>query len=92
MGQINLRVCCRMKAEGSDSEGDPESRRVQVEGREYAVKQLLNLPFTESQVLLLRYDRGMKPRDIAGMLQISPGTVKRSLSSGIQRLRDPLRP
>lgn len=41
-------------------------------------------------MLLLRFYHGMKLGDIARMLEISLSTVKRSLNSGIQRLKTPL--
>ena len=73
-------------------ESDPESELVRVDYNEYMMKQILNLPFTESQVVLLRYYHNMKLTEIADMLELSLSTVKRSLNSGIQRLKSPLRP
>lgn len=72
-------------------EADPENEVVRVDYNEYLMKQILNLPFTESQVLLLRYYHDMKLNQIAEMLEISLSTVKRSLNSGIERLKGPMK-
>lgn len=102
LGQINMRVCYHMLHRQREiptedallnrtaAPSDPENEVVQVDYGRYLMKQLLNLPFTESQVLLLRFYHNMKLNDIAKMLEISLSTVKRSLNSGIQRLKDPM--
>ena len=50
----------------------------------------MNLPFTESQVILLRYWRNMKIGEIAQLMDISRSTVKRYIASGCQRLKQSL--
>lgn len=102
LGQINMRICYRMlkkqesvlddeaMAQMPDvrKQADPENETVQIDYNEYLMKQILNLPFTESQVLLLRFYHNMKLGEIAKMLEISLSTVKRSLNSGMKRLRN----
>ena len=51
------------------------------------MRQVLNLPFTESQVIFLKYYQNMKLEDIAKMLDISRSSVKRYLVSGRRRLK-----
>ena len=49
------------------------------------------LPFSESQVILLRYFRNMKLEEIADMMQISQSSVKRYLNSGREKLAKQLK-
>lgn len=42
------------------SDGNPEDMVVQVDSREYIMNQILKLPFTEAQVIILRFYRSLK--------------------------------
>ena len=102
LGQINMRVCYRMQRQSErvqvmddavmntlpSQEGDPENEVVRIDFNDYLMKQVLNLPFTESQVLLLRYYHDMKLEEIADLMEISTSTVKRGIKSGINRLKN----
>ena len=52
----------------------------------YVLKQVLALPYTESQVIFLHYYKEMKLDEIAYLLELSKATVKRYLASGKKRL------
>lgn len=64
----------------------PEDSVVLVDSRRYLINQILNLPFTESQVILLKYYRNMKLEEIAQLMDISRTSVKRYLKAGRERL------
>lgn len=64
------------------SDGNPEDMVVQVDSREYIMNQILKLPFTEAQVIILRFYRSLKYNEIADLLEISQSSVKRYLRSG----------
>jgi len=66
---------------------NPEEQVVQVEQQNYIVKQIMTLPFSESQAIMLRYYNGLKLDEIADILGVSKSTVKRNLASGLDRLR-----
>lgn len=55
------------------------------------MNQILKLPFTESQVILLKYYQHMKHDEIARLMDISRSSVKRYLSSGLKRLQHVLK-
>lgn len=50
------------------------------------INQILKLPFTESQVILLKYYKDMKIDEIAMLMDMSRSSVKRYLKSGRERL------
>lgn len=64
----------------------PENEVVEIDSRRYILRQVLNLPLTESQVILMKYYQNMSNDDIAEVLNISRSTVKRNLKSGKERL------
>lgn len=78
--------------EGSLDAGDlfyhdsPEEAVIKVDSKDYLMKQILNLPFTESQVILMKYYQNLKLNDIAQLMDISRSSVKRYLASGQERL------
>ena len=75
------------KIQEADPYDTPESQAIRIDEKEYRMRQVLNLPFTESQVIFLRYYQNMKLADIAEMLDISRSSVKRYLISGRRRLK-----
>ena len=103
LNQINFRICYRMQQNNTGSQligeealinreatgpnASPENEVITIDSREYLLHQVMNLPFTESQVILLRYYRNMKIDEIARLMEISRSTVKRYMNSGISRLR-----
>ena len=64
----------------------PEFRAVKQDEQERLIKQIMQLPFSESQVIILRYFRGMKLEEVADIMQISLSSVKRYLESGRKKL------
>ena len=75
-----------MKKLNYDSTTDPEMQEVNVNERSYTVRNILHLPVTEAQVLLLKCFCGMKMRKIARMLEMRRSEARRYLKSGRKRL------
>ena len=71
----------------ADPYNNPENQAIRIDEKEYLMRQVLNLPFTESQVIFLKYYQNMKLEDISKMLDISRSSVKRYLISGRRRLK-----
>lgn len=69
----------------------PEVRALKQDEQERLVKQIMQLPFSESQVIILRYFRGMKLEEVAELMQISLSSVKRYLESGRKKLADKMK-
>lgn len=65
---------------------NPEDMVVRVDSREYIMNQIMKLPFTEAQVIILRFYRSLKYNEIADLLEISQSSVKRYLNSGKEHL------
>lgn len=99
LNQINMRVCFKMhhamQAQNSNStelgenieaETTPESVTVRVDENEYILRQVMSLPFSESQAILFRYYDNMKIDQIANLMGISRSSVKRYLKSGQEKL------
>lgn len=63
-------------------ENNPEDMVVKVDSREYIMK----LPFTEAQVIILKFYRNLKYDEIANLMDISRSSVKRYLNSGKSHL------
>lgn len=85
--QINFRVCLKMKQKQDPSlPVNPAGILVPVAGKEYTMHQLMNLPFTESQVMLLKWFCQMKPGRIASLMELTKREVRGYLSSGAKRL------
>lgn len=68
----------------------PELQVIREDEQEYVIRQILALPFSESQAILLRYYRNMKLAEIAKMMEISQSSVKRYLNSGRKMLAERL--
>lgn len=69
-------------SELSAADADPEDFVIRIDSRNYIMKQILSLPFTESQVILLRFFRNLKYDEIASLMDLSRSSVKRYLNSG----------
>lgn len=82
LNQINLTACLRLKNGGA-----PESEQITIDGQRYFVQAILKLPFSESQVILLRYLCGMKRSRIAKLTGMTRGDVRQCLDRGLSRLR-----
>ena len=80
LSQIEYLVCYKMlKKENSES--------INIEGTTYSLHRIMNLPFTESQVIMMKYCDHMTNKEIAKLLDISSGSVNRYLNWGRKRLK-----
>lgn len=101
LNQIAFRVCFgiqKKKNEAAEMETDqaadalaspaeqPEERSVRIGEKKFIIRQIMSLPFSESQVLILHYYDDMKINEIASLLDISRSSVKRYLASGREKL------
>ena len=66
----------------------PEDEVVRVDENNYVVSQLLKLPFTESQCIILKYYQNKTLDEIAYLMNISRSTVKRYIKKGLARLNE----
>lgn len=64
-----------------------EDHVVKVDENSYIAKQILSLPLSESQAIMLRYYHNMKIDEIASLMEISRSSVKRYIKSGLLRLK-----
>ena len=64
----------------------PEDTLIRIDTREYLINQILNLPFMESQVILLKYYQNMKLDEIAQLMDIIRSSVKRCLKAAKEHL------
>ena len=65
---------------------DPEEYIIRVDQKGFIIRQVLSLPFTESQIIILKYYNNMKLKDIAKLMDMSLSSVKRYLNSGRKKL------
>lgn len=97
LNQISFRVCLKHRAAReryersrrgeAAEEANPETLPVRVGSKVYSIRQVLGLPFSESQAILLRYYCRMKPREAAQLLGVRRFSVRRYVDSGLRRLR-----
>ena len=64
----------------------PEQDVVEIDEKEYLLTQVMKLPLSESQAIILKYYKNMKLDEIADVLDISKSSVKRYLKSGREHL------
>lgn len=88
LNQLNFKVCFTLMNQLNPEKNgiEVEQELINVDNREFRIGQVLALPFTEAQSIILRYYNGMDIREIASLMDIAPGVVKRSIKSGCQRL------
>ena len=70
---------------------NPEDQVVRVDEQEYIMKKILDLSFTESQAIIMKYYQNMKLEDIADVMDVSKSTVKRYLNNGRTKLAQTLK-
>ena len=103
LNRINFRVCYDMKKARNEELADlyseehleqqhshlgrTEEEVLKIDSKEYILRQIMNLPLTESQVILMKYYQEMKLDEIADIMNISRSTVKRYLRSGRGHLK-----
>lgn len=105
LNQINFRICYNMSVKQAkiNAEMDrfnsgteyshgrsAEAQVVTVDENEYILRQIMALPFSESQAIFLHYYKNLKISQIAYMMEISKSSVKRYLASGKKRLAQQL--
>lgn len=76
---------------GNSRDMDPEEYIIRVDEKDFIVRQILSLPFTESQIIILRYYNDMKIKDIAKLMDMSSSSVKRYLNSRRKKLENLLK-
>ena len=74
-------------AQVRDEVEDPELKDLQPVGVIATVRQVMNLPVVESQVILMKYYQEMTLDEIGDCLNISRSTVKRYLRAGKKHLQ-----
>lgn len=67
-------------------EPGPEEVVIDSDNKKYLLQQVMALPYSESQVIMLHYYTKLKIEDIAYIMDVSKSTVKRYLDSGKKRL------
>lgn len=96
LNQITLRCCfrvqhrnCRLTApeKHAASDDNPENRLLEIDGYRYNVRQVMTLPFSEAQTILLSYLCGMKSGGIASLLEIRRSAVRQYIDAGRRRLK-----
>lgn len=93
LNQINFRICYNIsvKRAARNPDDDPadraaDDRSVLIGGVPFTLRQIMALPFSESQALFLYFFRGMPIRRIANLMDIGAGSVKLYIASGKKRL------
>lgn len=85
--QNSFRICLKLKQKHDPSmPQNPESTTVSISGKDYTLHQILNLPFTESQVLLLKWFCGLKTGRIAALMELKRRDIRDYMKSGLKRL------
>lgn len=79
------------ETDGQKQQPNPEEQVIRIDEQEYIMKKILDLPFTESQVIIMKYYQNMKLEDIADVMEVSKSTVKRYLNSGRTKLAQTLK-
>lgn len=72
--------------EGTEFGSSTEDAVIKIDSNEYLMNQILKLPFTESQVIIMKYYQDLKLNEIAQLMDISQSSVKRYLASGREHL------
>lgn len=67
-------------------EVDPEEYVVRIDQKDFIIRQVLSLPFTESQIIILRYYNNLTIKAIASLMEMSQSSVKRYLNKGRRKL------
>ena len=73
-----------------DSSDDPADQIIQQETVKRVKEALAKLPAEQQQVVLLKFEEGMKFREIAEHLGIPLGTVQTRMHTAIKKLRSQL--
>jgi RNA polymerase sigma-70 factor (ECF subfamily) len=66
---------------------NPEEYAAEIDHQKYIFYQILNLPETEAQAIILRYYNNLKLEDIANRMEISRSSVIRYVNNGQNKLK-----
>lgn len=89
--QLNFGICLKIRQrQDPDMPRNDTAIEVIIAGRRYTLHQVRNLPFTESQVLLLKWFCGLSNRRIASLMELKQSHVRDYMASGLARLPRPL--
>lgn len=64
----------------------PENQITEADTNQYILKKVKELPFAESQAIIMKYYHDMTIDEIADILEVSRSTVKRQLASAKKKL------
>lgn len=80
-----------LAAAAGNASSMPENRIAEEDQNEYIMKKVRELPFTESQVIIMKYYQNMTIDEIADIIEVSRSTVKRQLASAKKKLGDTIK-
>ena len=91
LNQLNFRICFGISKTGSvefssHPDAGPENEIVEINGHQFYIRQILTLPFTEAQALILYVYNGLSYKETARLMDISKGSVQRAVSRGARHL------
>ncbi|MBQ0078450.1 MAG: RNA polymerase sigma factor [Eubacterium sp.] len=88
LNQLNFKVCFTLINEHNPEKNGIEVERepIVIDGRQFRIGQVLALPFTEAQSIILHYYNGMNDKEIARLMDISRGSARRAIRNGTGRL------
>lgn len=84
LSQQTMRACFALQAAYNGA--SPENQLLDIANVSCSVRQILTLPLSEAQTLLLSRMCGMKPRAIADLLEIRTSDVRRHMQGGLRRI------
>ena len=92
LNQLTLQACfdLQITAPAQQNSTDPlrmENRMISIDGHACSVRQVLTLPFSEAQTILLSRLCSMRAGAIASLLEIPKRDVRRYIASGSARIR-----
>lgn len=73
------------------SDDSPENHVVKIDDSKYIFNEILALPGSESNAIILHYYKNLPIKEIAYIMDVSKSTVKRYLDSGRKRLAKTLK-
>lgn len=85
LNQMTLRAC--LISDSACADAAVEARTLRIDGQVYSLRQILTLPFSEAQTLLLQSLCGMRVSAIASLLEMRRGDVRRYIANGRRRIR-----
>ena len=87
LNRTTFLACFRLQNTQAADRPEPEECVVRVDEHDFLIRQILKLPFTESEIIILRYYSHLKIRNIAGLMELSRRSVKKYLASGRRKLK-----